>query len=76
MNVSDAEIVWSILKSHNYLRIDTLEDADVVLVVTCSIREGAENKVWNKLKYLGDLKRKRSRFQKKKNPLQIGVLGE
>lgn len=74
MNVSDAEVAWSILKSHGYLRTDVIQNADVVLVMTCSIREGAEKKVWNKIDYLKGLKNKR---QQKKNaiPLKIGILG-
>lgn len=45
MNVNDTEIVWSILKSNDYVKVDSSEEADVVLVMTCSIREKAENKV-------------------------------
>lgn len=72
MNVSDTEVAWSILKDHGYVRASRLETADVVLVMTCAIREGAEDKVWNKLEYLKGLKNKRS---KKAPPLKIGVLG-
>jgi len=76
MNVSDAEVAWSILKSHGYLRTDVIEKADVVLVMTCSIREGAEKKVWNKIDYLKGLKNKRQQSQKKDAiPMKIGILG-
>lgn len=74
MNVSDTEIAWSVLKTHGYVRAQAVEEADVVLVMTCAIREGAEDKVWNKLKYLGSLKKKRMRG-KNAMPLKIGVLG-
>ncbi|XP_055628129.1 CDK5RAP1-like protein [Toxorhynchites rutilus septentrionalis] len=71
MNTSDTEIVWSILQSHNYLRTQSIDDADIVLVVTCAIREGAEARVWTRLKQIRALKRNRGKW----SPLQIGVLG-
>jgi len=49
MNVSDAEVAWSVLRDAGYTRATTLRDADVALIVTCSIRDGAEQKIWNKL---------------------------
>ena len=70
MNVSDAEIIWSILSKHNYTKSNVIEHADVVLIVTCSIRDSSEQKIWRKLKYLRGLKRKKSKHQ-----LKIGVLG-
>lgn len=45
MNVNDTEIVWAILKDNGYVKTDTINDANVVLVITCAIREGAEEKV-------------------------------
>lgn len=74
MNVSDTEIAWAVLKNHGYARARELEEADVVLVMTCAIREGAEDKVWNKLKYLRSLKKKRMRG-KNAAQMKIGVLG-
>lgn len=72
MNVNDTEIVWAVLKKQNYQKTETLEEADVVLIMTCSIREGAEIKIWNRLVHLKHLKKKRS---KKLEQIQIGVLG-
>ena len=74
MNVSDTEVAWSILKDHGYVRANQLEKADVVLVMTCAIREGAEDKVWNKLEYLRGLKNKRLGMRNAP-PMKIGVLG-
>ncbi|KAG7171201.1 CDK5RAP1-like protein [Homarus americanus] len=74
MNVSDTEVAWSILKNHGYVRTNERDKADVVLVMTCSIREGAEQKVWNKLDHLRGLKNKRA-MNKKTTPMKIGVLG-
>jgi tRNA A37 methylthiotransferase MiaB len=74
MNVNDSEVIWSILQSHGYKKTETLQEADIVLVVTCAIREGAETKIWNKLKYLRGIKNKRAQ-EKHRNPMKIGVIG-
>jgi tRNA A37 methylthiotransferase MiaB len=74
MNVNDTEVVWSILKSKGFAKTDDIHTADIILVMTCAIREGAETKIWNKLKYCRGLKNVRSKF-KEKIPIKIGVLG-
>lgn len=45
MNANDGEVVYSVLKSSGYEKVESITDADVVLVVTCSIRDNAENRV-------------------------------
>ncbi|KAM8776070.1 mitochondrial tRNA methylthiotransferase CDK5RAP1 [Rhynchonycteris naso] len=72
MNVNDTEIAWSILQKSGYLRTSNLQEADVVLLVTCSIREKAEQTIWNRLHQLKALKTKRLRSR---GPLKIGILG-
>lgn len=72
MNVNDTEVVWSILQKSGYLKVGDISEADVVLVITCAIREGAETKIWNRLKHISAMKRNRP---SKKGPFQIGVLG-
>ncbi|XP_056406405.1 mitochondrial tRNA methylthiotransferase CDK5RAP1 [Hyla sarda] len=72
MNVSDTEIAWSILQKSGYVRSQSAAEADVILLVTCSIREKAEQTIWNRLKQLGYVKRKRHKSQ---GPLRIGILG-
>ena len=67
MNVNDVEIVRSILKSNNYDMCENERDADIILLMTCAIRENAENKIWKRLKVL--------KGRKSKNRLKIGVLG-
>jgi tRNA-N(6)-(isopentenyl)adenosine-37 thiotransferase enzyme MiaB len=47
----------------------TMDDADVVILMTCAIRENAENKIWNRLSTLRSLERQR------KKDMIIGVLG-
>ncbi|RZC42590.1 UPF0004, Radical SAM, and/or TRAM domain containing protein [Asbolus verrucosus] len=72
MNVNDTEIIWSILKKHNYLKTDDLIKADVVLIVTCAIREGAEAKIWSRLDYLRGINKIKSRYT---NKFKVGILG-
>ena len=71
MNVSDTEIIWSILKKFGYSKSDDIDNSDIVLIVTCSIRENAEMKIRNKLEYLKGIKQK-----KKKHSMKIGLLGK
>ncbi|XP_041354897.1 mitochondrial tRNA methylthiotransferase CDK5RAP1-like [Gigantopelta aegis] len=74
MNFSDAEIVWSVLQKKDFTKIDDVKEADVILVMTCAIREGAEEKIWKRLEYFKNLKRRRQR-EKSKPQLRIGILG-
>jgi len=69
MNFSDSEIVASILTKQGFSTTPILEDADVVFVNTCSIREKAEQTIRNRLKVYNAIK-------KKQNPkMLVGVLG-
>uniref|UniRef100_A0A8C8A7X7 Mitochondrial tRNA methylthiotransferase CDK5RAP1 n=2 Tax=Otus sunia TaxID=257818 RepID=A0A8C8A7X7_9STRI len=72
MNVSDAEIAWAILQKNGYARTKELDEADVILLVTCSVREKAEQTIWNRLRHLKALKARRPRARV---PLRIGILG-
>lgn len=68
MNISDGELMSGVLASHGYDLVDTPDQADVVLVNTCAIREHAERRVLGRVAQLNGLK--------KKNPeLLIGVTG-
>lgn len=51
MNVSDSEIVESILGKAGYARVDDSMSADAILINTCSIRDKAEEKVWHRLRH-------------------------
>ncbi|MFM1884433.1 MAG: hypothetical protein RL168_617 [Bacteroidota bacterium] len=68
MNFSDSEIVASILQKEGYETTTNAEEADLVLLNTCSIREKAEQTVRNRLDQLNTLKQT-------KPELKIGVLG-
>ena len=69
MNFADSEVVASILANEGYNTTQNLEEADLVLVNTCSIREKAEVTVRKRLEKYQAVKRKR-------NPtMKVGVLG-
>ena len=69
MNFSDSEIVASILTNEGFSTTQNIEEADVVFVNTCSIREKAEQTVRNRLKVYNAI-------MKKQNPGRVvGVLG-
>ncbi|MDR3128768.1 MAG: tRNA (N6-isopentenyl adenosine(37)-C2)-methylthiotransferase MiaB [Tannerellaceae bacterium] len=68
MNVADSEIVRSIMRMDGYVATDMVEDADVVFLNTCSVRDNAEQKIYSRLQYFRSLKRK-------KRTLIIGMLG-
>lgn len=68
MNFSDSEIVASILSNEGYNTTSQLEEADLVLLNTCSIREKAEQTVRKRLSQFNAIKRK-------KPDMVIGVLG-
>lgn len=70
MNVADSEVVASILGMAGYSATDDIEEADAILLNTCSIRENAEQKIIGRLAYLASLRRKR-----KESRLIIGVIG-
>lgn len=72
MNVNDTAIAMSILEKTGYQQTKHLNEADVVLLVTCSIREKAEQTIWNRLKQLTAIKKKRLRSHV---PMKIGILG-
>ena len=68
MNFSDSEIVASILYENGYNTTQNLEDADLVLVNTCSIRDKAEQTIRKRLEKYNAVK--------KINPtMKVGVLG-
>lgn len=60
MNVSDADVVWSVLNKSGYKRTTNIREADVITLITCAIREGAEQKIWARLADLNKLKKARS----------------
>ena len=68
MNVSDSELMAGILAHAGHQTVTDIDDADVILLNTCAIRENAETKVINRLKHLNHRKRR-------EDNLIIGVCG-
>ena len=58
MNVSDSEVVSTLLQKSGYAKTDDIQSADVIFLNTCAIREKAEETVMNRLTSLHFLKRK------------------
>jgi tRNA-2-methylthio-N6-dimethylallyladenosine synthase len=68
MNFSDSEIVAAVMRNAGFATTSTAEDADVIFLNTCAIRDNAEQKVRNRLVHLNALK-------KRKPELVVGMLG-
>ncbi len=68
MNARDSETIDGMLKEMNYEKTLSENDADLIIYNTCCVRENAENRVFGKLGYLKNLK-------KKKNNLKIALCG-
>ena len=68
MNVNDSEVVLSVMQDAGYSLCEKMEDADVILVNTCSVRENAEQRVFGRLDLF--------RLEKKRRPdVVVGVIG-
>ena len=59
MNKCDSEVLASILREHGYLPAEDLQDADIILLNTCSVRDTAERKVIGRLGRLKHIKQER-----------------
>lgn len=72
MNVADSEVVASVMEMDGYSLADNADDADAILLNTCSIRDNAEQKIVGRLQALRALRRARAQQHK---GLIIGVIG-
>ena len=68
MNVADSEVVASVMQMAGYEACDDIKDADAVFLNTCSVRDNAEQKIYNRLDTLDAARRKGHK-------MIIGVLG-
>src|SRR3954466_12377178 len=59
MNVADSDLIGSVLAGAGYATTDSADQADVILVNTCAVREKAEDRVLARASELGALKKKR-----------------
>lgn len=60
MNVGDSEVIFSILGKEGYERTESMDDADVILANTCSVRDNAEQRIWGRIEVFHKQKGKRS----------------
>jgi len=68
MNVADSEVVAAVMEDRGFTITSQYTEADAILVNTCSVRDNAEKKIWNRLSFFKSLK--------KKNPkLVVGLIG-
>ncbi len=68
MNVGDTEIVVSVMQAEGYVYTDRIEEADIILINTCSIRDNAEQRIWGRLAEM-------KRFRRAKPSLLVGIIG-
>ena len=68
MNAGDSEIVVSIMQDNGYRYTEDINQADIILINTCSIRDNAEQRIWGRLSAMRQLK-------KRKPSLIIGIIG-
>ena len=68
MNVGDTEIIISILQEHGYRYTEIQQEADVILINTCSVRDNAEQRIWGRLSEM-------RRLKKQKPTLLVGIVG-
>ncbi len=68
MNVNDTEVIFSILSDAGYTRTENMEEADLVMANTCSVRDNAEQRIWGRLDVFGQLRSRRP-------GLVIGIVG-
>ena len=67
MNVADTEVIFSLLGKAGYERTEVMEDADAILVNTCSVRDNAEQRIWGRI----DTFQK----QRKERGAVVGIVG-
>ena len=68
MNVNDTEVIFSILADAGYERTEIMEEADIIMANTCSVRDNAEQRIWGRIEQFA--------FQRKSRPGTIvGIVG-
>ncbi|MCK4748147.1 MAG: tRNA (N6-isopentenyl adenosine(37)-C2)-methylthiotransferase MiaB, partial [Bacteroidales bacterium] len=68
MNVVDSEVVAAILQQRNFDLTEEINEAELILINTCSIRDNAEQRVRSRLKEIGRLKQQNDH-------VSVGVIG-
>jgi tRNA-2-methylthio-N6-dimethylallyladenosine synthase len=68
MNLSDTEIILSVMSDFGFNETNLIEESDVILLNTCSVRDNAEKRIYNRLTHL-------KKFKKDNPELVVGILG-
>lgn len=68
MNVNDTEVIFAILEKAGYGRTESMEEADLVMANTCSIRDNAEQRIWGRLDVF-------NRHRKEHPGTLVGIVG-
>lgn len=68
MNVGDSEVIFSILGKEGYERTESMDEADVILANTCSVRDNAEQRIWGRIEVFHKQKEKR-------DGVVVGIVG-
>ena len=68
MNVNDTEVIFAILARAAYARTENMEEAQLIMANTCSIRDNAEQRIWGRLEVFDQ--------QRKARPgTLVGIMG-
>ena len=68
MNVNDTEVIFAILAKAGYERTEQMEEADLVMANTCSVRDNAEQRIWGRIEVF-------NQARKKKPDMLVGIVG-
>jgi len=68
MNVNDTEVIFSILEKAGYERTEVLEEADLAMANTCSVRDNAEQRIWGRIEVFNQVRKKRP-------GMAVGIVG-
>ena len=68
MNVNDTEVIFAILEGAGYERTEIMEEANLIMANTCSIRDNAEQRIWGRIEVFNQ--------QRKSRPgVLVGIVG-
>ena len=67
MNVSDTEVVFSILGEEGYVRTESIDEADVIMANTCAVRDNAEQRILGRIEHFN--------LQRRRRKVIVGILG-
>lgn len=67
MNINDTEVIFAILAKHEYSRTEDINEADIIMANTCSVRDNAEQRIWGRIEQF--------QAQRKNRDVIIGILG-